>query len=201
MKSLQTIQKTFRVFQILTKIAFIFSIVGASLCAAGALCTAAWHTGVQVLRLFGEPLTFYLGSENMIQSMAVLLSDPVCLPADAILLAFAGRYFKAEQADGTPFTESGANLIRQLGIRCIWMPIVAIVIASVITACLGAERTGDVSNLPSVITGIVLILASLIFRYGAELEARNRPQISGGEKMDAVQGRSDENLQSGRKAT
>ena len=37
MKSLQTIQKTFRVFQILTKIAFIFSIVGASLCAAGAL--------------------------------------------------------------------------------------------------------------------------------------------------------------------
>ena len=163
--------------------------------------TAAWHTGVQVLRLFGEPLTFYLGSEKMIQAMAVLLSDLVCLTADAILLAFAGRYFKAEQADGTPFTESGANLIRHLGILCIWMPIVAIVIASVITACLGAERTGDASNLPSVITGIVLILASLIFRYGAELEARNRPQISGGEKMDAVQGRSDENLQSGRKAT
>ena len=52
------------------------------------------------------------------------------------------------------------------------MPIVSIVIASVLTVCLGAEGGGDVSNLPSVITGIVLILASLIFRYGAELEEK-----------------------------
>ena len=66
--------------------------------------------------------------------------------------------------------ERGANLVKRLGIRCIWMPIVSIVIASVIAACLGAEL-GDVSNLPGVVTGIVLILASLIFRYGAELEA------------------------------
>ena len=58
------------------------------------------------------------------------------------------------------------------------MPIVAVVIASVITVCLGVERGGDVSNLPGVITGIVLILASLIFRYGAELEEQNRSLIS-----------------------
>ena len=36
MKSLQTIQKTFRVFQILTRIAFVLSIVGAVFCALGA---------------------------------------------------------------------------------------------------------------------------------------------------------------------
>ena len=170
MKSLQTIQKTFRVFQILAKIAFIFSIVGASICAVGALCTMAWHMGGQVFSLFGEPITICVGSANMNQAMAELLSDMVFLITDAILLAFAGRYFKTEQAEGTPFTENGANLIRKLGIRCIWMPIVSIVIASVIMVCFGVERNGDVSNFPSVITGIVLILASLIFRYGAELE-------------------------------
>lgn len=60
--------------------------------------------------------------------------------------------------------------------------ILSIVGASVITVCLGAEQNGDVSNLPGVVTGIVLILVSLIFRYGAELEARNRSQISDGEK-------------------
>ena len=49
--------------------------------------------------------------------------------------------------------------------------IVSIVIAAVINTCLGVKG-GDVSNLPSVITGVVLILASLIFRYGAELEAK-----------------------------
>ena len=180
MKSLQTIQKTFRVFQILAKIAFIFSIVGASICAVGALCTMAWHMGGQVFSLFGEPITFYVGREDMPQTIAVLLSDLVCLTTDAILLFFAGQYFITEQSEGTPFTERGANLIKKLGIRCIWMPIVSIVIASVITVCLGVEKGGDVSNLPSVVTGIVLILASLIFRYGAELEQRSSTLVSDG---------------------
>lgn len=170
MKSLQTIQKTFGIFQILAKIAFVFSIVGASICAVGALCYVAWNNGGQVFSLFGEPITICAGRENMNQAMAELLSDMVFLTTDAILLAFAVRYLKTEQAEGTPFTENGANLIKKLGIRCIWMPIVPIVIASVIMVCFGVERNGDVSNLPSVITGIVLILASLIFRYGAELE-------------------------------
>ncbi len=68
-----------------------------------------------------------------------------------------------------------------VSLRCIYMPIAAVVIASVIAVCLGAEEPMDVSNLPSVATGIVLILASLIFRYGAELEQRNRPAIADGE--------------------
>lgn len=182
MKSLQTIQKTFRVFQILTKIVFILSIVGASLCAAGALCVVAWYTGGQVFGLFGEPVTIFASGDGMNQMLAVMLSDLILLVTDAILLAFAGRYLKTEQADGTPFTENGANLIRRLGIRCIWMPIVAIVIVSVITVCLGVERGGDISNLPSVVTGIVLILASLIFRYGAELQEQNRLLISDGKR-------------------
>ena len=109
MKSLQTIQKTFRVFQILIKIALIFSIVGASMCAVGALCSIAWYTGGQVFSLFGEPIPFYVGRADMSQTMAVLLSDLVYLT----------------------------------------------------------------SNLPSVVTGIVLILASLIFRYGAEREGKH----------------------------
>ena len=182
MKSLQTIQKTFRVFQILTKIALVFSIVGAALCAVGVLCSIVGYTGGQVFSLFGEPISFFTGIEDMKQIMAVLLSDLVYLTVDAILLTFAGRYFKTEQTEGTPFTENGANLIMRLGIRCIYMPIVSIVIASVITAILGAEKDGDVSNLPSVVTGIVLILASLIFRYGAELEKRSHAPAPDGDE-------------------
>ena len=182
MKSLQTIQKTFRVFQILAKIAFVFSIVGASICAVGAMCAVTWYSGGTVFTLFGEPVPIFADGEGLNQTLAVLLSDLIMLTAEAILLSNACRYFKTEQAEGTPFTENGADLLKRLGIRCIYMPIVAIVVASVITVCLGAERSGDVSNLPSVATGIVLILASLIFRYGAELEERNRSLNSNGEK-------------------
>lgn len=63
-------------------------------------------------------------------------------------------------------------MLKKLGIRCIYMPIVAVVLSCVIVACLGAEDTGDISNLPSIATGIVLILASMIFRYGATLEEK-----------------------------
>ena len=104
MKSLQTIQKTFRIFQILTKIAFIFSIVGASICAVGVLCSVVWYTGGQVFSLFGEPVTVFSSGVGLNQTLAALLSDLVILTAEAILLSFAGQYFKTEQAEGTPFT-------------------------------------------------------------------------------------------------
>lgn len=181
MKTLQSIQKTFRVFQILAKIAFIFSIIGASCCALGALCVGVWNNGGQVFSLFGQPIIAFAQGENLRQAYGVMLSDLVYLTTDAILLGLAGQFFKTEQAAGTPFTEDGANRIRKLGIHCIWMPIVAVVIASVITVCLGVEQRGDVSNLPGVVTGIVLILASLIFRYGAQLEAQNRSLICDGD--------------------
>lgn len=60
--------------------------------------------------------------------------------------------------------------------------VVSVVGASVITVCLGVEISGDVSSFPDVVTGIVLIPASLIFRYGAELEKQNRSLNSAEEK-------------------
>ena len=172
MEQLQRIQKTFHVFQILTKIAYIFSIVGAILCAVGALCAFSWYSGGQVFSLFGEPITPFITGRGMNEMLAVLLADFVMITAEAILLSFAGRYLKAEQADGTPFTVTGAETLKKLGIRCIWLPIVAMVVASVISLSFGVEDIDAVSNLPSVATGIVLILASMIFRYGAALEEK-----------------------------
>ena len=45
MKSLQTIQKTFHVFETLTKIAMILSFVWAGLAALGVLCGIVWYHG------------------------------------------------------------------------------------------------------------------------------------------------------------
>ncbi|MCI7638356.1 MAG: hypothetical protein MSS60_00835 [Clostridiales bacterium] len=170
MEQLRKIQKTFHVFEVLTKIGYILSIVGAVVCAVGALCAVAWYNGGQVFSLFGDPITPFSTGRAMNEMLAVLLSDFVMITSEAILLSFACRYLKAEQAHGTPFTETGAEMLKKLGIRCIWLPIVAITVACVIGVCLGAEDAGDFSNLPSVATGIVLILASMIFRYGAALE-------------------------------
>lgn len=177
MKTLQTIQKTFHIFAVLVKIARIFSIVGAVLCGVGAFLVALGQTQWQAFRLLGEEIVVIPVGMAVNQVLTELLTGVIMLSTEAVLLYFAGQYLKTEQAEGTPFTENGAQMLKKLGIRCIYMPIVAIVIASVVMVCLGAEELGDVGNLPSVAMGITMILASLVFRYGAELEEQNRQRL------------------------
>lgn len=181
MRSLQTIQKTFRVFQILAKVAKILCIVGAALCAVGALCAVTARSGGRVFSLFGSPLWFFSEDTDLMQACAEMLAAAVMLTANAVLLAFAGSYLKSELADGTPFTESGAEQLKQLGIRCIYIPIIAVVIAAVIAVSQGVQGIDGIGNLPGIVAGVILILASLIFRYGAELEQKNSAQPERGD--------------------
>ena len=174
MKSLQTIQKTFRIFQILTKIAMILCFVCAGLAALGMLCAFVWYGGGRVIGADQDVLYALTKTGGLMEMAAVLLADAIAALVDGTLLAFAYRYLKAEQADGTPFTRSGAQEILRLGIRTIVLPLVAAIVIAVLCAAfdLPTNAAGDWGNLPSVATGITLILASLIFRYGAELEEK-----------------------------
>lgn len=173
MNSLQTIQKTFRIFTILTRIAYIFSIVGAVCCTAGTLVVVLDQTQWVPFRLFGKELILVApGSLSVSQMLMETLSGTVLLITEAILLRFALEYLKAEQAEGTPFTENGADRLKKLGIRCIYMPIVATVICGVFQTVLDAEEVAQMDNLPSVAVGVFLILTAMIFRYGAYLEGK-----------------------------
>lgn len=137
MKTLESIQKTYKVFETLAKIAMILSFILAG--------------------------TILIG----------VLGDFVPALTEGLLFLFAWRYFKQELADGTPFTVSGANQVRNLGIKTIVMPLVAISISAVIYECFGVTRTGNWDNGSAVVLGISLILFSLILRHGAELREAN----------------------------
>lgn len=173
MKSLQTVQKTFRVFQILTKIAMILSFVWAGLAALGLLCAVVWYYGGAMVGA-EQPMLYALTRTGGVTEMiGALLTDIIFALTDGILLALALNYFRAEQADGTPFTKRGTQKIRALGIRTIVLPLVATILAAVVCAVLGLPLDGsDWGNLTSVTMGIALILASLVFRYGADLEEK-----------------------------
>ena len=109
MKSLQTVQKTFRVFQILTQIAMILCFVWAGLAALGMLCGAVWYHGGVVVGASQELLYRLTETGGLAEMTGVLLTETIFALTDGILLAFAYRYLKAEQADGTPFTREGAH--------------------------------------------------------------------------------------------
>lgn len=177
-KSLQTIQKIFRVFQILSKIAMILSFIWAGMAALGLLCAMVWLNGGTVVGADQELIYRMTVTGSLTEMIGVLLVDMILTLTDGTLLAFALRYFKAEQADGTPFTLRGADQVLHLGIRTIVLPLVAAIVCAVICQLMGVPQNAvrDWGNLNSLTTGLVLILTSVIFRYGAELEQKNSLQ-------------------------
>ena len=172
MKSLQIIQKTFRVFQTLSKIAMVLSFVWAGLAALGLLCGVLWYSGGNVFGVNQELLYSLTVTGGLTEMIGVLLVDMILALTDGILLVFALRYFSAEQADGTPFSHSGADLMKRLGILLIVLPAVATILVGVLHGIFDMVQieAADVGNGTSVMMGIMLILVSLILRYGAEME-------------------------------
>lgn len=173
MKSLETIQKTFNVFRIIAKVAFSLCIVGASICAVGALCAVVQFCGGKIFVISGEPLTIFPEGTDLLTKYVEFLSMAFMLVAEAILMGFTGGYLKSELTDGTPFTENGAEKLKKIGIRFIYIPIIAIIVSEAVAALQGVKVGLAFSNYGNVVTGVVLILVSLVFKYGAEIEKKN----------------------------
>lgn len=172
MKSLITIQKTFKVFKTLSMIAMIVSFIAAGTTLLGLLCVIEWQS--EGMLGLGRNIMEFTETTSLEPAICVLLSDVVFALTDGFLCLFAWNYFKRELADGTPFTHSGADNVRSLGIKTIVMPLVAAIISAVIYGCFDMTNAPAWSNAVSVVLGIVLILASLVFHYGAELETIKR---------------------------
>ena len=170
MNSLDTIQKTFRVFKIISRAAMILSFVWAGLVVLGLGCGAAWYAGTGVMGLSRETLLVMTRSNSLNQMTGVLLSELVFAVTDGVLFLLAFRYFRQEQEDGTPFTRDGAEQVREVGILSIVLPLAAVLLAALFHGAFGVVQGADCGDLSGIFLGIVLILASLIFRYGAELE-------------------------------
>ena len=172
MKSLQAIQKTCKVFQTLTKIVMILCFVGSGLLLLGLICGIVISSTGAVIAGNMETLYRLTSSASFFEMVGSLLAEFVLTLTDALLFFHAWKYFSAEQADGTPFSQSGADLMKRLGILLIVLPAVATILVGVLHGIFDMVQieAADVGNGTSVMMGIMLILVSLILRYGAEME-------------------------------
>lgn len=116
------------------------------------------------------PIMAELDHGSYTASVAQLSADVISLALDGVVLCFAAAYLKQEPADGTPFTASGAKSLLRLGILTIALPLISAAVSCVIFGAFDVDISGDYGNGSAIIVGIVLILSSLVFSYGAELE-------------------------------
>lgn len=168
-KNLNSIQKCARAFYILTGVGTVLSIVGMVFALVAAILWGRWNgmpaQGIGAM----ERLMQYIDQGTYDHTLATLLAESIACAFNGALLWFARNYLGRELADGTPFTDDGATQLRHLGILTIVLPIVSLALQIIPYQLLDAAEPRGMDNGGSVILGVVLILASVVFRYGAEI--------------------------------
>jgi len=169
-KSLSTLQTIAKVAKIVCKVIFILCIVGGIGCAIGLLMLLVFgRVAFEALDFFGEN-AYLLGAVGCIVGV-------ISCVGEAILAYYGERYFKHELEAGTPFTHDGAKEIFRLGIMSLIVSAAASVLSGMVYGVFlifSPNMTEfDVSSSWSLGTGLVLLLLSVIFRYGAEIREHN----------------------------
>lgn len=167
--SLTAIQKCVRVFRVLVRVGLILSIAGAVFGLAALMLWIRWNTapatGIpqldQVMQLIDRGSYYH--------TLSTLIADVVGCAFGGALLWLFHRYLTHELADGTPFTFSGASELRRLGVVTIVLPLVSLCLQAIPYTVYDLSYPNRMENGTSVLLGVALILASLVFRYGAEL--------------------------------
>lgn len=178
MKSLNKIQKLFKIGKILSKIAFIMSVIGFCGCVAG-IISLSFGKG-SLIKIRGVALHNLINSDygyNIKSITATLSGWLIVCAGEAVLAKFAELYFKNELKAGTPFTIRGAREMKRLGILTLSVPVgttvAGSIIEEIIAGFLKIEKAAALDmyfdNEPNIVLGVMFIIVSLLCSYGAEL--------------------------------
>lgn len=168
-QKLHAIQRIAKILYVLSKIAFVFCIIG--LVASVISVTGLRYWGE--IEVDGMDMLAYIeqstGEAYTIQMCYAACGGAVviCL-IGGILAYYTKRYLKNELEAGTPFTREGAKELRILAILNFVLPMVA----SITQVAIFTElQVTDIEFSLDVDLGyvLVMIILSLIFDYGADM--------------------------------
>ena len=174
MKSLQTIQTLSKIGKIIGKIVYICCMVGFIACAVGIVAISIGGN-----TFFSNDTALNDGLHNEAVSigaaLSTLIAGLVICAGEYVFARMAYRYFEHELNAGTPFTLEGATELMRLGISAICISIAYSVLPQVVHSIISAVRDNvealTLECVDNVAIGIMLIVMSLLCRYGAELVA------------------------------
>ena len=179
-KTLDTIQKLFNAGRVISKIIFVFSVVGFILSVVTLVTTpiipgAFKLGGVNIYGLLGNAT-----ASSKAEVLAKLIESMIFCASEAVLAKLAELYFKKELEVGTPFDFAIAKKLLNLGICVTAVSFGATVFVAIGEAVINkffieaGTYSADLSLSGSIGIGVALIIMSFLCKYGAEvLLARN----------------------------
>ena len=178
MKTLDTIQKISKAGKIISKIIFIFCVVGFVGCAIGIVSLALIPEGIELDGMTIEAFIEKNSEVSLGTCYAVMSASMIICIGEAVLCKIAEGYFKNELAAGTPFTFDGAKEMIRLGIFAICIPLGTNIIAAIVYAIMRAVLKDvvpyDIGGFSSIGLGIMFIIAGLLCRHGAEISEEKK---------------------------
>ncbi|MBQ3355762.1 MAG: DUF2975 domain-containing protein [Clostridia bacterium] len=182
MKSLKTIQVLAKIGRIFSKIIFILCIVCFCICIVGLISLIA---GFESFKVGGVTIRSIIENKAGLSTAALYTEigvGMVLCASEAVLSKFAEIYFRNELADGTPFTTRGAKELKRLGILAIVIPICTAIVCSIgiaaVTAAHPEMNELTLDRFTSLGLGVMMIVTSVICRYGAELREEKTEESS-----------------------
>jgi len=177
MRSLISVQKIFRVLKIVFLVLAILMFVAAGLCLLCGLFLAINRD--LLLSISGDIISQIGGLGNLAGINASMITNMGIVIIGVALVGAAGgvefilcyRYCAGEIAEGSPFTYRCADGLNDLGIKILAIEIAGQLIFWTVLRVCGWGEIASINLIPAVIRGLVPILLSKLFRYGADLRA------------------------------
>lgn len=174
-KTLSTIQTISKIGKILSKIVFIFCIIGAIGSLIGFLSITL--SGDKIMELGKIKIHGFVEISESINKGNIYTALSIGLIASigsAVIAKLFERYFKNELDAGTPFTFDGSKELQQLGIISLGISIGVSILNGITAQIIKSLTDGvtyEIEDSISINIGLclVILIVSLICRYGAEL--------------------------------
>ena len=169
MKKIDILQKLLKVFAVGVAILTLYYVVAAVWDLTSAI---VYHFPDVAKEDFWVGVLKYVEHENPAATLAYCWSGFVYSLADTISFAMVLKYLIDIIKAGTPFTPHAARHTMWIGVKTIFLPLVAELIALFIHLGygVGSEYSDHMPVFISIIFGIVLLFVSLLLHHGAELE-------------------------------
>lgn len=171
-KPIETLKTIAKVGKIISQIIFICCIVGIIGCLVGLVILLG-------VNLFGTNFAalFISNTDIAIETIVfACISGLITCICEGILAKYANNYFKMALAQQTPFTLTGSQEMFRLGVLTIALPLGAILIQDIgygiFHAYYPACQQFNINGIEGIGLGVMFIILSVIFKYGAELEEK-----------------------------
>lgn len=180
-KNYKILQKIAKLGKILSKVAFVFSVIGICGCIVGILSNVIGNGkifmigGVTIYGLLSD-----FNAYNVKSISAILTAWLIICVGEAVLSKFSEIYFRNTLTEGTPFTQMGVRELRRLGIMTMVIPTGCMILAEIVQGIMTGfmNVTTDIwrdlnfDNESSVVLGIMFIIGSFLCGYGAEFSEK-----------------------------